>query len=394
MLTKYPPIEGGVSAGNYWLARGLGEQGVSVTVVTNALCVEDVYRIPMDVKDPAVKKEWQPTNVEVSSLEEKMPTHIPYSPAYSSRLVNLALAEMGDHTFDAMYTHYLEPYGTAALLVKHLTGMPFVLRHAGSDIYRLFLHHDLRYVLGRVISSADKIILSPQLRHLMPAMGVKEHSLWRIRRSIHPSFSPEGGSFDFSRWGIEVPSGMPVILYLGKAGGHKSLLESVEALAQIPLDFRYFIVTQGSLVPELRERIGKLGMSEKIFTRPFVAPWEVPSLLRSASALLHLENKFPIPIHGPTQPFEAVACGTPLVLSGEMYEKISRVYPEKESFTIIENPDDIPSLRAGLMGVIKNVEEKKAKALLLCHDQRGTQPWEEHIGNYIKLFEELSRMKK
>ena len=35
-ISKYPPIEGGVSARVYWLTKSLGEKGHEVHIVTNA----------------------------------------------------------------------------------------------------------------------------------------------------------------------------------------------------------------------------------------------------------------------------------------------------------------------------------------------------------------------
>ena len=50
-VIKYPPIQGGVSAQSFWLARGLADAGHEVFVVTNADSVEDDYRILMTDDD-------------------------------------------------------------------------------------------------------------------------------------------------------------------------------------------------------------------------------------------------------------------------------------------------------------------------------------------------------
>lgn len=50
-LTKYPPIQGGVSMHCYWAARGLAEQGHRVFVVTNADEVEETFRIRIPEAD-------------------------------------------------------------------------------------------------------------------------------------------------------------------------------------------------------------------------------------------------------------------------------------------------------------------------------------------------------
>ncbi|MBI2654760.1 hypothetical protein HYX02_08215 [Candidatus Woesearchaeota archaeon] len=48
-ISKYPPIEGGVSAQTYWLAKALGEKGHKVYVVSNCWEVEQRYREQIDI---------------------------------------------------------------------------------------------------------------------------------------------------------------------------------------------------------------------------------------------------------------------------------------------------------------------------------------------------------
>ncbi len=50
MISKYPLIEGGVASQVYWLAKGLGERGHKVHIVTNALEVEEENREKLDMK--------------------------------------------------------------------------------------------------------------------------------------------------------------------------------------------------------------------------------------------------------------------------------------------------------------------------------------------------------
>src|ERR1700730_1658311 len=51
IVGKYPPIEGGVSATTYWLARGLAARGHEIYIVTNADEVEGRYRMQLDSAD-------------------------------------------------------------------------------------------------------------------------------------------------------------------------------------------------------------------------------------------------------------------------------------------------------------------------------------------------------
>ena len=82
-ISKYPPIEGGISSSTYWLARGLGERGHEVHIVTNALEVEDEYRETLDINDP----NYSPKNVYIHSTDpsptiEANPSNIPFSKMY------------------------------------------------------------------------------------------------------------------------------------------------------------------------------------------------------------------------------------------------------------------------------------------------------------------------
>ena len=59
-ITKYPPIQGGVSSQCYWSAWGLAQRGHTVHVITNANEVEDVFRIDLPSKDMAPEGFYQP----------------------------------------------------------------------------------------------------------------------------------------------------------------------------------------------------------------------------------------------------------------------------------------------------------------------------------------------
>lgn len=51
LITKYPPIEGGISSQAYWLVKALGQRGHEVFVVTNADEVERDYREQTEKSD-------------------------------------------------------------------------------------------------------------------------------------------------------------------------------------------------------------------------------------------------------------------------------------------------------------------------------------------------------
>lgn len=389
MISKYPPIEGGVSSRVYWLAKALGERGAEISVVTNALEVEDGWREEINLKNINEIKKHQPKNVFFYSLEKKPPYHIPYSEAYLSRLVNLGLKAVAERGADVIYAHYLEPYASAGFVLKKITGLPLVIKHAGSDIYRLFKSEDFRYFLAEVMSSADALILSANLPGFSETMRMSE-------KKIHTpppiavdadAFSPKWPAFDFTKYGFQnPPAGIAVFAYFGKATPNKGIGESIKALSELKKDFRFVFVAKGKSAEKFAaEARGLLG--GKFIHLPFIPPWEVPLLLRSASAALMLENNFPIPIHSPTSPYEAIATGTPIILSGEMFDKLkSRLPSSRGLFTVIDDPHGINQLSNVFRKIIASPESFRENAQKIREEFLAKNDWNGYVDFYFSLF--------
>ena len=393
IIGKYPPIEGGTMSATYWLARGLGEAGATVTVVTNADRVEEKYRIPLNLKDHATQHNYMPENVLVRSLEKEPPAHIPFSESFVSRLANLGLRAVAERGADVVYAHYLEPYGVAALMVKQFTGIPFAIRHAGSDIYRLLRSEDLSLVLGRTLQNADLLFMSSSLRRLTRRLRIPRYKVAPIvRRALPPQFSPEGEKFAFpSEW--QRPKGVPLIVYFGKTARNKGIMEMLEVIATMKQDVRLLMVTNGNMLEQVKKRVAEdEQLQKRVWFSDFVAPWVVPQILRSADVLMQLENKFPIPIHTPTQPHEGVACGVPLLLSEEMAAKLERIYPRiREQATVIPDPTDVPVLSQKLEELVSDIPGARTRARELHKEFEEHNDWDGHIADYLKLFKGIRR---
>ncbi|MDP3769647.1 MAG: glycosyltransferase [bacterium] len=396
-IGKYPPIEGGVSAGNYWLIRALGKRGIQVSVVTNAFVVEDMYReeldLPHDHTHGAIS-DFQPANVHVHSLEKQAPSHIPYSPAYLSRIINLGLKVLGEHGGDVIYTHYLEPYSAAGFVIKKITGLPLIVRHAGSDIYRILDNPDFKYFLGRVLQEADRVLLSKSLSPLAQALNIPEKNICTVwRRVIDDSmFTPEGERFDFSKKNITVPDGVPIFTYIGKANTNKGIIETIEALSGIKKDFRLLFVSKGKKLEEFKEKVAQHQLEEKVIFLDFVPPWVIPSILRASSALLHLENNFPIPIHSPGQPYEAIATQTPLIVSSEIHNKLKHSFPSTAPyFNVVKNVSDIDELRSIFLRVCDSPDEFQEHAQEIREEFLSTNNWDAYIDSYVELYRSLTK---
>jgi len=391
MISKYPPIEGGVSSRNYWLAKALGDRGIEVSVITNALACEEEWRAGLDMGDVASLKMHQPKNVFFYSLKDEPPFHIPYSQGYLSRLVNLGLKVIGERGADVIYSHYLEPYAAAGFILKKITGLPLVIRHAGSDIYRIYKDKDYRYFMSEVIRGADALLYSSVFDEMSSLLKLDRKKLIRPPYGIldHSVFSPEGEKFNFDKYGVKTPHGIPIVAYLGKSTANKGIEEAINALSGLKQDFRFVFVSGGGGSEHFMSR-AKNKLAGKFIHLPFIPPWEVPALMRFSAAVLNLENKFPIPIHGPIQPYEAIATGVPLILSGEMFGKIAPLFPGTASkFTVVENPQETDKLLTAFQKLFSDSKQSREDAKKIREEFLTRNHWEKYVDFHISLFHSL-----
>lgn len=281
MLSKFPPIEGGIAARTYWLARGLGEAGVEVEVITNANCVEPEYRISGCDDHLKTMK-----NVRIHNLQKDVPWHIPFSDAYVTRLLNLTLDVLAHSDVDAIDAGFLMPYGIVAFLASQITGVPYIIRHGGSDLAKFIDHPEFRTVLKRVLRNASKIITDDS--HAEQFKDINENIL------LAPAYVANEHKFK--------PTGRPrnetpVIAYIGKINYHwrnRRLDEALEHIASQFDDCKLMFVAQGKGLDDFEQAVGAKKVGEIEF-RDFVPPWEMPSLISSIDYVLTCDDTIDSP---------------------------------------------------------------------------------------------------
>ncbi|MBV8534090.1 MAG: glycosyltransferase, partial [Alphaproteobacteria bacterium] len=164
MFGKYPPIQGGVSAQTYWLARRLAQSGHHVTVVTNAREVETNFKMFMRPEDWArAEASPEPGSLRVSWTDpgDASERHIPRHKPFFTKLVSLGLEAAATQSFDVVFSSYLEPYAVAGHTVARELGLPHIVKTAGSDIGRLWRQPQLAAVYDRVFQNAAVVWTSP-----------------------------------------------------------------------------------------------------------------------------------------------------------------------------------------------------------------------------------------
>jgi glycosyltransferase involved in cell wall biosynthesis len=197
IISKFPPIQGGISAKTYWMAKGLAERGVEVHVITNANCVEEEYRI--DDQSPEL-----PANLTVHYVMPDIPWHIPCSELYIPRLLDKSLEIIGDNQIDLIDVNYLIPYGIVGYLLSNITGIPYVLRHGGSDIAKFLEQGVFGHLLPEVTRNASAIVTDDKNRNFFKD---NNSNIYTLPRYVPDEryFKPAVGSH-----------GIPTFAYIGK----------------------------------------------------------------------------------------------------------------------------------------------------------------------------------
>jgi hypothetical protein len=99
IIGKYPPIQGGVSRENFWQTYALAQAGFDVHYT------------------PGTRHEY-----------------IPWANPFVTKLASIATDVIKAYGCELIYSFYLEPYAVAAHLASRWTGVPYGIRHAGSDM--------------------------------------------------------------------------------------------------------------------------------------------------------------------------------------------------------------------------------------------------------------------
>ncbi|WP_375758801.1 PqqD family peptide modification chaperone [Corallococcus exercitus] len=409
-IVKYPPIQGGVSAQSYWMCRALAEAGHEVHVVTNADEVEDDYRLMLTADD----RSWlEPTfgqgRVRVHRTEAHSPAflHVPQSNPFLGKLAGLATEVIRRYGCEVIFSYYLEPYGVAAHLASSWTGVPYLVRNAGSDLGRLMNRPGLGTTYHEVLRHAHGVCVGNPLMFM--GMGVHPDNIYRgvPPDLIRKCFSPDVEPLDLNGYLSElvrdhphlvnnprpIDPSLPVIGIYGKVGvvkGTYDLLSALGMLRKEGLRFNLVVLTRGRRTLPLHKAIEEQGLAEQSWVLPFVAHWKVARFIRACRAVCFLERDFPITFHAPTVPKEVLACGTCLVLSGEVAAK--QPFRERlvsgQNVLLVPDPKVHGELAAALRRAIEDPAGARAIGLRGLELLEGL-PQRDLAAEYTRLFEDV-----
>ncbi len=202
IIGKFPPIQGGVSMRTYWTAHGLAARGHEVHVVTNAKEVRPPFRMHMRPEDwmrceatgaSAVTVHW-------TDPVDRSQSYIPMASPFVTKLATLAAGAHAAQPFDVIFSHYMEPYGIAGHLASQMTGVPHVVRMAGSDAGRLWRHPQFEALYDHVLRSAEAVVVTGTVAERAIQRGVEAHRVVAGGSYVLPEdlFTPEGPRLDLA----------------------------------------------------------------------------------------------------------------------------------------------------------------------------------------------------
>lgn len=421
LIGKFPPIEGGVSAQTFWLARSLVRGGHKVRVVTNASEVEPTFRQLHYGQDHQYLEETENNNTlqiyHTTPLTSQ--SFIPFAQPYSTKLFGLSLSVLEEHDCDVIVSWYFEPYGVVAAFVGQATGRPFIIRHAGSDLGRLAYHPELAAAYRWALTAAAGLVITNE-RELEQRFGRIDRPRLHLTRPQLPDifFSPEecfdikellanAGSWflgsglpeellrDIERINAKVPRDKVFTIGVyGKVGVTKGSFDLIDALARVAqagTEFVFLTVSCGQkeILQSYYEAIMHYPeLTERTWILPPIAPWRIPGLLRTCDAVCFLERDFSISFHGPLIPREVLSSGACLVCSAEVSKK--PIYQDNlvndRNAVIIADPRNLEALAHRLGQLISDQERTRSIGL---QGQKLARFWNDELQNVdaaTKLF--------
>ena len=330
ILSKYPPLEGGIAAKTYWMARGLAARGHEVHIITNRLDAGREYHIQDNDEPPEVLP-----NLWVHRPEEEVPWHIPEDDENFLTLLDLTIRVIQAHEVQILDTGYLVPYGIIGYLAKRITGIVHVLRHGGSDIEKFFKGKVLDITLREAITYADTVVTEEQHRKLLEP----------INRNLvlQPPYIVDAKAFA----SVQSPSPKQRLAVIGKVNYHwqsRGLHHIAEIMRRFTGQFECMFVGQGKGMLDFQSTLSQEAISNIIW-KPFVPPWKMPSLLNQLDAIFLFESGLPHPVVS-NLAMEAMCSGVGIITDRTDFAKTYKgLVAVGEEQVLVIQPED-PSLAA------------------------------------------------
>lgn len=280
-ISKYPPIEGGIASKTFWLAKSLAERGHEIHIVTDRIGIAPEYSLQTyeDITDTK--------NLFVRRASTELPWHIPNNHHCDLDLLNTAVQVIKETNAEIIDAGYLIPYGIVAYLASQICGVPFILRHGGSDIHKFLRKGTFSGLLKPAFQKASVVITDKTNYSTICQLSNKA--------VITLPYVPNP---DFFRPTEMPPQEKPTLALIGKANYRwhdKGWHRVVGIMERLQDKFRFLIASQGIGFNDFRRHVEERIKNDSIIWRGFVHPMEMPELLSVVSGVFALFEDLPFP---------------------------------------------------------------------------------------------------
>jgi len=395
-ITKFPPLVGGVVTEAYWTSYLLAAAGIRVHIVTNVHPSKSVYCFHVDNEKNILDHIPQSIrkNITIHSITHGIDiSYNPFSEPYVSQLAGLAAKVIDEQGCNLIYGNYFEPYGIAASLVSAWTGVPYIIRHAGSDIGRLYQHPNLQSAYQRMMHGASKLLVSEYVESLVCALGIGQEKCIRPFRTMPLAdfYHPYGAKLDLNQHfkyldqldssqlvnnevyqllGLKhIDQDRPIIGVFGKASREKAHFELIKVLGTLKqhgYDFTLLFLTQGKpeYLRKLLREIMVADIPEETHLLPFVPPWIMPNMIRTCDGVVYLEHDFCVQNRAAILPWEIACSGRHLIVSDDIARTHFGNNPKDLAHMTVVNPLQPRDIAKSISKFLKHIEKKHDSALL------------------------------
>ena len=212
------------------------------------------------------------------------------------------------------------PYGIVGYLASKITGVPYVVRHGGSDLAKFWKKGAFKHLLEEVIRNASVVISDDK--------NIELFKKYNKTIDILPRYIPDERYFK----PLDVKHKMPTFAYIGKFNYHwkyKSLDKIVNIFSGVKGGYKLLFVGQGKGANDFSRYTKDYNLKSVEF-KNFVHPEKMPELLCNVDFILNFFQDSPI------KDFSNIACeafwsGIPLITDKTLDINMYIDYVEMES---------------------------------------------------------------
>ncbi len=328
-LSKFPPIEGGISSKTYWVTRGLAQRGHEIHVITHDIGAGREYSIKGYSEPPGTD-----LNIQIHRTHS-LPWHIPEDSEHTLSLIDTAIEVIREHKIQVIDSSYLVPYGIAGYFTKLSTQIPHVIRHGGSDLEKFLKQNNLQSLVNLALSDADAVITNRLhanlFEHLTPNLV------------FQPPYIPDESVF-VPRNNLQTRRRLAIIGKINYHWQHKSLKLIAKIMENLVDKFECVIYGQGNGIDSFKESLKQDNLSNFEWS-PFVVPWEMPGVLSQLDAIFAFESNLPNPVFS-NLVLEAAWMGVGIITDRQDFTDTYRdIFAFNKNQVLVVSPTD-PELSA------------------------------------------------